>query len=196
MFFRVAHEAVGIWPRGHVVQSDASPGVDFDRLVRLGAVAPISDDEADRLISTGQSPPPTVLPPLPPRGSNRQALNKLGELLGLIADGGGLDEPTAAPGPGPQGARTPAHAAGTPHPGDSGVPPSRTPQGPAGAPHAGPAAAAPAGTPAPPPTVTTGADHPPLTEAVDPKPTASADGGKAAADRPAAAKKADADKAK
>jgi hypothetical protein len=194
MFFRVAHEAVGIWPRGHVVQSDASPGVDFDRLVRLGAVAPISDDEADRLISTGQSPPPTVLPPLPPRGSNRQALNKLGELLGLIADGGGLDEPTAAPAPGPQ---TPAHAAGAPHPGDSGVPPSRTPQGPAGAPHAGPAAAAPAGAPAPPPpTVTTGADHPPLTETVDPKPTASADGGKAAADRPAAAKKADADKAK
>jgi len=89
-FFRVVHESFGQFPQGHVLDDEGLPTVDFERAVRLGAVAPINDDVAKHLIETGQSPPPTVLPPLPPRMNEREFAAQMGRMFGMMANAGGL----------------------------------------------------------------------------------------------------------
>jgi hypothetical protein len=48
-YYQVAHGAVGGWEQGAIITSDdlAQPGIDIDRLLKLGAIAETAAPEAD-----------------------------------------------------------------------------------------------------------------------------------------------------
>jgi hypothetical protein len=48
-YYQIVHGAVGGWAQGQVISSDDLAGIDVDRLLRLGAIAPTQEPIKDVL---------------------------------------------------------------------------------------------------------------------------------------------------